>query len=468
MLKAFESEKGFGPFKKFLSKGRVVDLESTLPPVTNAAWPSIYTGLKPGEHGVYDFLKIDESYNIHVLHYNPKAHLPFWEKLARKGYRCLLITPSTVVTLPESRNVEIITGFPLWYKTNNKELKQLMSRYDFNEEPHIETKLLNKEISLGEAVRRLAAEVVKKTEIAKQMLAKRSYDLVYVCVTETDKIQHFTLNRKDWKTHVRPVLRAAADLLQWAMERAECEGGEVMIVSDHGGRPSYHGFLVNNWLMRQGYLKLKDEFVKEQIASKVKETPGKDAYVSDFLRKHLYANMPLRLRGLTASKAFGKLLGAVANSYLELKPDSAEMSRTKAFTTIVSNTVAQIWLNDKRFKGGILSEKEKKAVKKELMKKLWQVKALDGSRLVVNVFDGERYYGKPKEFIAPDILFEVKEGYTAILNKFSLESDFIKLEANRGGDHTRYGIFGIYPQTRPLRKGLSVTDVSGFVLSHFS
>ncbi len=36
-------------------EGVETELESTFPPWTGSAWPSIYTGVDPAHHGVYSF-----------------------------------------------------------------------------------------------------------------------------------------------------------------------------------------------------------------------------------------------------------------------------------------------------------------------------------------------------------------------------------------------------------------------------
>jgi len=38
--------------------GRVGPLTSQLPPWTPSAWPSLYTGVNPGKHGVFGFLPL--------------------------------------------------------------------------------------------------------------------------------------------------------------------------------------------------------------------------------------------------------------------------------------------------------------------------------------------------------------------------------------------------------------------------
>ena len=92
---------GFG---RFFKDGALTNMESTLPPMTGPSWPSIYTGFRPGDHGVPEFLEMEPSYTKSVVYYNPEIKEPFWEKLARNGYKSLIITPAMLVKPTKSEN----------------------------------------------------------------------------------------------------------------------------------------------------------------------------------------------------------------------------------------------------------------------------------------------------------------------------------------------------------------------------
>ena len=72
-------------FEYFMDEGGLKGLESTCPPVSAAAWPSIYTGKRPDEHGIMDFLHIDRNYDRQLIYYEPEKHSPFWEAWRARG-----------------------------------------------------------------------------------------------------------------------------------------------------------------------------------------------------------------------------------------------------------------------------------------------------------------------------------------------------------------------------------------------
>lgn len=49
---------GFTLLKK---RGHTFNLHSTTPPLTPIAWTSLYTGKNPGNHGIFDFYRIDDD-----------------------------------------------------------------------------------------------------------------------------------------------------------------------------------------------------------------------------------------------------------------------------------------------------------------------------------------------------------------------------------------------------------------------
>ena len=44
-------------FKLMIENGAWGKLKSTIPPISPAAWTSIYTGLKPTKHSIWSFVK---------------------------------------------------------------------------------------------------------------------------------------------------------------------------------------------------------------------------------------------------------------------------------------------------------------------------------------------------------------------------------------------------------------------------
>src|SRR6056297_2014786 len=88
---------------RLMSDGYVEELESHLPPWTPSAWPSLYTGVNPGKHGVFGFLTFD-GYDWDVVDRTDVKEHALWELIDRQGYR------SVVVNVPVTHPAREIDG----------------------------------------------------------------------------------------------------------------------------------------------------------------------------------------------------------------------------------------------------------------------------------------------------------------------------------------------------------------------
>ena len=59
---------------------------------------------------------------------------------------------------------------------------------------------------LEEAARSYTQSIESRSEMAKYLIKKNDYDLVLVCYTETDRIIHYALNKKDWESLLRQAI----------------------------------------------------------------------------------------------------------------------------------------------------------------------------------------------------------------------------------------------------------------------
>ena len=180
-------------FQHFFESGFIDSMESTLPPVTAAAWPSIYTGTGPGKHGVMEFFSIDSDYSKRLMYYDSEKSRPFWNVLADKGLKSLIITPAMVLKATPDPNVDLVTGFPLPPKYNSKRIEEIAKGIGFVGEENVEGLIKNGQMSLAEGSEIYRRSVRKRVDFAKTLIEARDYDLVFVCFTETDRIQHYSL-----------------------------------------------------------------------------------------------------------------------------------------------------------------------------------------------------------------------------------------------------------------------------------
>ncbi|MGM0605606.1 MAG: alkaline phosphatase family protein [Halobacteriota archaeon] len=92
-----------------LNDGCTTPLESQLPPWTPSAWPSIYTGVNPGKHGVFDFLKFD-GYEWDVVNFSDVNEYTVWELLSIEGYSSVVLN-APVTHPPRAFDGAIVPGY---------------------------------------------------------------------------------------------------------------------------------------------------------------------------------------------------------------------------------------------------------------------------------------------------------------------------------------------------------------------
>jgi predicted AlkP superfamily phosphohydrolase/phosphomutase len=471
VLEELQNEEGMGVFCKLLRLGLIVGMESTMPPMTGPAWPSIYTGMPPSKHGVPDFFVMRENYTPELVYYDSVATPPFWMDICSRGGTALVITPATDITVPQYGNIDMITGFPLRARTNSAAIRKLMKKHSFYGEPDIEKHLKSGKMGLEEATGIFRDSIRKRITIMKELLKAKDYDFVYVCFTETDRLQHFVMNRKDRKKYLIPIYCEIAKAISLAVDDADRNSASLMLVSDHGMQPIKRKFLLNSWLIKNGYIDLNagSDEIPAAGSSGLKNARYyiREAAIRSGLRR-VYDRMPH-----SAKSAVFNILGRIAapgsgEEASRIHLFDMDMQKTRAFAAISNDPVATIWINDSRFDAGIVSGTGKKRLKAELAKKLKSIRDEKGRKVISKVYDGAKYYSKTEKFIAPDLLVEAVEGTTIDIFGFARSGIFMAPEPPKSGDHQRHGIFGAYSRRiKGIRGRMCVLDVAPIALRIF-
>ncbi|MGD9400794.1 MAG: alkaline phosphatase family protein, partial [bacterium] len=101
-------------FSKVIQEGIFTDLMTVLPPSSAPAWTSAVTGVNPGKHGIYGFLKEPSSDDNAPIVFNTSRQRGFqsvWEVLTGYGRTsCVLNIPLT--SPADSLNGYMVAGFP--------------------------------------------------------------------------------------------------------------------------------------------------------------------------------------------------------------------------------------------------------------------------------------------------------------------------------------------------------------------
>lgn len=226
--------------------GVVGDLDSQLPPWTPSAWPSLYTGVNPGKHGVFDFLSFD-GYDWSLVDRSDVHEHAIWELLDQRGLT------SVVVNVPVTGPARPFDG-------------ALVPGYVSPEEPacHPEGLLDDLREEIGEY--RVYAPAHESDEDAidwydrlirmrgaafRHLCAEYDPHFGFVQFQQTDTVFH---ERPEDDEAVRTVFSAVDDELEAIIEA--CDPDTIIIASDHGIGPITNGeFRLNTFLRDQEFVR---------------------------------------------------------------------------------------------------------------------------------------------------------------------------------------------------------------------
>lgn len=246
-------------------------MRSTIPPITIPAWQCMVTGKDPGTLGMYGFRnRKDYSYDAFVFADGRMVREPrVWDVLSKQGLKNIILgVPQTYP--PKPLNGVMVSGFPLpdmegtW--TYPATLKQeVMSVCDYIPDAE-DFRSENKQ----EILDTLITMAQRRFKLAGHLLANKPWDFFMMVEMGTDRIVHVLWRYTDEKhRHYvpnHPLNNAMRDYY------ALCDKlmGELIapyendpdtaiaVVSDHGARGMDGGIRINEWLIREGYLTLKE------------------------------------------------------------------------------------------------------------------------------------------------------------------------------------------------------------------
>jgi predicted AlkP superfamily phosphohydrolase/phosphomutase len=297
-----------------------------------------------------------------------------------------------------------------------------------------------------------------------------------MCFSETDRMQHY-ITAKNWEGLLMPLYKEISEFLVWLESYAKSSGNdyEIVLFSDHGSQQIKGKFLLNAWLVNNGYAKLKDA-IMESMEHKANGAASaryaiRERLFKSSLRK-VYNRMPEKVKGVIAGTAGRILTGTSGSEYTRIHDFDFDMHGTRAFASVSNNPVGMVFINDSRFSSPKVPAKEKQALKSELSKALRAIRSPGGGRLVQRVIDGSDYYRGLSGIITPDLLVEARPDYTVDIFYYSKSSTLMKPELAKSGDHTVHGIFGMLGSDAGItreygKKKMDVCGIAPLVFKYF-
>jgi len=258
--------------RDLMRRGACGDLESTLPPLTAAAWPAFMTGKNPGKHGVFDFFQPPLGAGAAELQFATSQQVDgrWWaEDLSAAGLSvALLNVPMTHP--PRSINGCVIPGTPTPDEGHTTLPRDLLGAYEREFGAHRVTPRVvyepGREVEFCAALHEL---IDLQTRYALRLLIDRPADVFMLHFLATDSAQHalwkhhdaaHPQHRADLAARFGPALRevfAHADRSIAAVLSQASPDTNVIVMSDHGFGPLHRMVNVNNFLIERGLLALK-------------------------------------------------------------------------------------------------------------------------------------------------------------------------------------------------------------------
>ncbi|MGD9100118.1 MAG: alkaline phosphatase family protein [Anaerolineae bacterium] len=256
---------------RLMESGVSGDLASTLPPVTSPAWPSFMTGMNPGKHGVFDFIRPNAG-DFTLVNATSIRAPTIWHIMSEAGLRVgVMNVPVTYP--PQPVNGFMIGGLLSPTGADNAYPPGLLASYSAELGPYrvalrVQYKEGHEEAFLADALDLIET----RGRYALRLMADRPWDAFMVHFIALDNLQHALWKLID-PTHPRHqpeladkcgdgLLRAyqcVDEQVGLLIERAYQLAGEVnvLVMSDHGFGPLHYIVNLNVHLLQHGLLRLK-------------------------------------------------------------------------------------------------------------------------------------------------------------------------------------------------------------------
>lgn len=240
-------------FKALRARAASGVLQSTFPPHTAPGWASMFTGVEPGEHGVYQFWSTQAGdYSARGMNVADYGREPVWRTLERHGYRVgVYNVPMTHPPAPLRDGYMV--SWPLSKTLRYTEPPELMSELAAAG-LHYHSDIVTMYRGQDDYVERASRFIDDRARTCLHLQQHRPVDALFVVFTEIDRVSHYY-----WGEDAHPgpdVERIYADVDRALGTLLELVDDDTLFVvaSDHGFGRCDADFNVHELLEQHGLL----------------------------------------------------------------------------------------------------------------------------------------------------------------------------------------------------------------------
>jgi predicted AlkP superfamily phosphohydrolase/phosphomutase len=408
-------------FEKLLKGGRVGSLRSVYPYVTAPAWSTIFSGVNPGKHGIFDMFKITKEGGVAPSNM-ACSRVPFlWDYLTWANKKTLAIGIPFVYPAPEINGVFISGRFAPSATCYPKEVS---SKFDLSAFQYDHLSMEEKTVKLvTDTSERVSLKILedlrKRVETTIQLIDSDSWDAIILVEGLPDDFLHISYGTDELVDQMYVELDNLVGLF---LERVEKEDS-LVIASDHGFRRVSDVFFLNEWLREKGYASMEESrFVKIMLSLGISwDRLQKRGFLSkafSFAITHFPRLTGKTTRALTA--------GMVADQ-------SSKLKEWKIAPFSINEPLAWLRISD-NFKPSINLD--------SLIKELMELKE-DG--VLKRVFKtSEIYFGNCVQDAPGQILIEANDGWSIDTLRWNNKRQVGKPLLTKRGVHQRDGVIFLY------------------------
>jgi len=252
----------FENFAAIAGEGTAGAIDSIVPPESSACWPSLTTGVNPGETGIYGFQDREVgSYDTYVPMGQDVQAKRLWGRVDDAGREATVM--NVPVTFPPEREIQrMVSGFlspGVDKAAYPDELREYLQSIDYRID--VDAKLGHdddKEPFVEDAHATLDA----RFEAFEHYIQQDDWDLFFGVFMTTDRVNHFLFKHYEQDGEYREeFLDFYRKLDRYIGELREALSDDVTLViaSDHGFTSLEYEVHFNEWLRREGWLSYGDD-----------------------------------------------------------------------------------------------------------------------------------------------------------------------------------------------------------------
>ena len=252
----------FPNFAALADEGTAGAIDSIVPPESSACWPSLTTGVNPGETGVYGFQDRETgSYDTYVPMGRDVQATRVWDRVTDAGRQASVL--NVPVTFPPQRDVQrMVSGFlspGVDKAAHPDEFRDELDRMDYRID--VNAKLGHAD-DKAEFVEDAHETLDKRFEAFQSILDRDDWDLFFGVFMTTDRVNHFLFKDYEEDGDNREAFLEfyeAVDEYIGEIRASLPDDVTLVVASDHGFTSLDYEVHCNAWLEEQGWLSYEDD-----------------------------------------------------------------------------------------------------------------------------------------------------------------------------------------------------------------